>query len=1567
MIRSRFIVSSILFLLTAFTFFASASYFLVEDSSLFSNGIFNNTEINGSYLQLTNNDSLQELPNNKLIEAFYGGINMSGNILLFHFNNNSDYGENATNLFDFSGNGNNATCSGSSCPVLNQSGKLNQGYSFDGSNDYFANTSSADMLNFGSSQDFSISAWFKVSSLGSNKVIFSKGDIASGRSWFRLRVDTNNNILCEASSNSPGEDSVATSSATVSIGLWYHAVCVFDRDGNVVVYVNSTSSGSGSMSATGDLDDPQGFLVGARSSSNSPGLYMAGTVDELAVWNRSLSNAEIEGIYLRQKGDYISKGEFTSRVIDFGHELSVLNISYFSVNATQSNITLLVSNCSSSSCSDSTFVNVQNVNNNVLSAIGPTRYFSYKVLFNSLNNSYSPKISNLSLIYHLFPSITFSGPTPSNNSGVTGSFIVNATINESSISNITWSFNSVNYTYGLNYELSTPENISEDLLVQYYFNNNPNYGENATNLFDFSGNGNNATCSGSSCPVLNQSGKFGSSYDFDGVDDYFMVPYSSLLAPVTDKFTTSFWFNADSLDSSSRFISKTESGGYHFSVRENAVCSTNSLCFLLYNGSGYYAASRTIDDFSTHQWYHIVGTYNGSQMSLYSNGQLIGSNTVVRGSIRYNNNNPLCFGNEAGASGCNGGANFNGRMDDLSIWNRSLSSGEVYQLYQSELINYPNSEALFEYMPNENITIHLTADGDEHYQILINQSGLGVGSISHWSLSTINTYSLRNTSDTYVILGNSAPLFSSISTSPSYFDNQSIDPGVTIIVTSNITDNDLNIDSVLLQWTNSTSSNWMNISMENQTSKSITTIFNASLTLPNYESLIFFRLLSNDSVGLTNYSSNYSLSSYWDCSWNVTGDLGQAIGFSSTDNKFIGNLSINNTGDVEFSQNNCTLQFRITSSFDQSQRRVYIDNSYYQPSNTYTVNAGENKSISINATFLDSISQENGYLTTEEVSGLSVTNKLNTTFTLISSSGGPYLYQEITKYPSSLFLRPGNISLESYLRNLAGDGSAENATYNVSVNWSLPQDLSLLEGNLSLFYENLTDNSLHYNSANISLNSSNLPSLSPGSYAIYLYASGINQSGQGTIQAGNNTVLVNSVNLTFLCYGISDGIAVSACGSLDGDYVAPSSTSVSSGGGSGGGGSGGQELFNKAEYQFTRGKESTIRIDLVNNNLNESLNDLSIRVDGNIAKYLQLIPSEIEEILPGQKTYIDLNITSPSYISLGLQRISLTIIGKIGNRAYLERRDIIIQVNDISADEALDIYQELVKVVEDFKSAGFNYSLVDKYLDESKIALDSLDYVVLQEKAELLKDIALSAIETKETYDELSTLVAFAKEKEIDVSGTERLLKLTLLSLNRQDFEQALYRVREAKVTYALETKGEFGSLSYYVKNNPREISLAAIFLMLFGLTVVKTAQLQRFNSKLKKLKEEEEILNDLIKLVQKETFKDKKMSMEEYQSAVKYYEIRLSEVIQELIETETKKVYWIKISPKDKKLKIERQRIIDLIKTLQSDYLKRGRIETNAYELRLNSYNKRISEIDEALANLEAKQALKKMRLFKR
>jgi hypothetical protein len=88
-------------------------------------------------------------------------------------------------------------------------------------------------------------------------------------------------------------------------------------------------------------------------------------------------------------------------------------------------------------------------------------------------------------------------------------------------------------------------------------------------------------------------------------------------------------------------------------------------------------------------------------------------------------------------------------------------------------------------------------------------------------------------------------------------------------------------------------------------------------------------------------------------------------------------------------------------------------------------------------------------------------------------------------------------------------------------------------------------------------------------------------------------------------------------------------------------------------------------------------------------------------------------------------------------------------------------------------------------------------------------------------------------------------------------------------------------------------------------------------------------------------------------------YELRLSKVIEEKINVETKITNLLKIKGKKIALLEEKRKLVELIKDVQKKYLLRGKLETRIYENMLKSYSARLSEIEEQIAFVEAKEAL--------
>ncbi|MEI7719410.1 MAG: hypothetical protein WCI72_06065, partial [archaeon] len=187
----------------------------------------------------------------------------------------------------------------------------------------------------------------------------------------------------------------------------------------------------------------------------------------------------------------------------------------------------------------------------------------------------------------------------------------------------------------------------------------------------------------------------------------------------------------------------------------------------------------------------------------------------------------------------------------------------------------------------------------------------------------------------------------------------------------------------------------------------------------------------------------------------------------------------------------------------------------------------------------------------------------------------------------------------------------------------------------------------------------------------------------------------------------------------------------------------------------------------------------------------------------------------------------------------------------------------------------------------------------------------------------------------------------------------------EAKSSFLLETKGEFKIL-YLIKNNPIETLGILISLSAAGVGSGYFIRLRLLKRRLKMLAEEEALLLELMKVVQRDCFENNKLSMEEYNEAMFQYEARLSEVIQEKVKTETVISNLIKIGGKKKALEQEKDRLLILVQQTQEDYLNRGKLDTRIYENMLKTYSSRLNAVEEEMVFIEAQEQIREASGFR-
>jgi len=208
-----------------------------------------------------------------------------------------------------------------------------------------------------------------------------------------------------------------------------------------------------------------------------------------------------------------------------------------------------------------------------------------------------------------------------------------------------------------------------DLIALYHFDRNTSVGENDTFLYDWSGNGNFCNVTGA---VYTSSGITNGAISLDGYGDYINCGNQSVLTP--DYITIALWARANEVNNISDryFVNKPTS--YFFDFVRTYAARPHAY---IYNETGNGAYTFPIVE--PERWIHFAVTYNGSNIRVFLNGTLVG-NGLFKGEIRHTPNN-LMLG-AYGESPTNS-RSFNGTIDELRIYNRALSDGEVLSLYNS--------------------------------------------------------------------------------------------------------------------------------------------------------------------------------------------------------------------------------------------------------------------------------------------------------------------------------------------------------------------------------------------------------------------------------------------------------------------------------------------------------------------------------------------------------------------------------------------------------------------------------------------------------------------------------------------------------------------------------------------------------------------------------------------------------------------------------------------------------------------------------------------------------------------
>ncbi|MCK5450125.1 DUF2341 domain-containing protein, partial [Candidatus Pacearchaeota archaeon] len=656
-------------------------------------------------------------------------------VLMMNFDNVSALGENDTHVVDVSGNGNNGT----SNAVWNSSGKFGAGaFSFDATHDHI-NVGSDSSLDLGT--EFSVAAWVKSDSLINNGGIVGKNSgRASPYSWMFV-VDNDGTIGAY-----DGGEWLASSNAGIVAGNWYYVTWVVSG-GNVYYYVDGTSYGfDASFSNNDDSDD--NVYIGSWYSINN--LYdFDGLIDEVRIWNRSLSADEVSQMYMsnlnkydtdkwllyvnqsKNATDVLDTGTYTyfASAKDDGGNENVTEVRSVSVDGTAPTYSLNQTN--NSEAGQSTMFSIY-WDDNV--ALHPTGQYIFSTNNtgtwaneSAVNFSATPSWANVSKILNstvgvsvgyrwyaddnmgnvnntgifvltttdgVFPEIGFVSPTLANDTSTTNTSIeMNVSINETNLDEVKWNWNGTNYTI-----------FNDSLILMMNFDNVSALGENDTHVVDVSGEGNNGTWVGGQDvdSGWTDSGKYDGGIMFDGSGDYVLT----LEKPSYDEVTFVAWIKT------SQTPPNLQSG----IISNYNVVDGNHLGFRLYdNGKLRFFIDDNVNAYWGEEhptiindgiWHFVCGVFKKQDyLKIYIDDDTpYTQSSITTGTIT--SNTAFRIGQDTSGSGPH---DFSGNIDEFRIYNRSLSADEISQLYMSNLNKYDTDKWLLYVNQSKNATDVLDA------------------------------------------------------------------------------------------------------------------------------------------------------------------------------------------------------------------------------------------------------------------------------------------------------------------------------------------------------------------------------------------------------------------------------------------------------------------------------------------------------------------------------------------------------------------------------------------------------------------------------------------------------------------------------------------------------------------------------------------------------------------------------------------------------------------------------------------------------------------------------------------
>ena len=628
-------------------------------------------------LTVTARDAAGNVATDVLTVTYQSSGTPAGLVAAWNFNEGT-----GTTAADVSGNSNTGTLSGA---TWSTQGRYGNALSFNGAGNVVVVNGSAS-LNL--TTGMTLSAW-----------VFPTAAQSGWRAIVQREVDA---YFLHASSNTPlhpaaggtfsGGDKNFAAPSAIAVNTWTHLAVTYDG-ANIRLFVN------GAQVATTPQTGPlQTVTTPLRIGGNSPYTeFFLGRIDDVRIYNRSLAATEIQSdMAVSVGGGSPSDGTVPTIAITTPTANPTLAVTTTPValggtagdNVGVTQVSWTNDRGGSGVASGTTAWSIADIallaGDNILTVTA--RDAAGNVASDVLTVTYSPSDVTVPTVAITTPTAnpTFAvtttpltlGGTASDNVGVTqvswtndrgGSGVATGTT--------TWSAAGIALLAGDNVLTVTARdaagNVATDILtVTYQSSGTPsglvaawNFNEGTgTTVADASGNNNTGTLAG---PTWVQ-GRYGNALNFNGVDNVVVVNSSASLN-LTTSMTLSAWVFPTATQSGWRAIMQREVDAY-FLHASNSGGALQPAAGGTYNGTTTNITAPSA--IAINVWTHLAASYDGTTVRLFVNGTQVAS--MPQTGLLETNTKPLRIGGNSPYTEF-----FLGRIDDVRIYNRSLTATEI--------------------------------------------------------------------------------------------------------------------------------------------------------------------------------------------------------------------------------------------------------------------------------------------------------------------------------------------------------------------------------------------------------------------------------------------------------------------------------------------------------------------------------------------------------------------------------------------------------------------------------------------------------------------------------------------------------------------------------------------------------------------------------------------------------------------------------------------------------------------------------------------------------------------------